>query len=133
MILTSRKLFIADNFSWLFSTTTVKASVLFLYLDIFKIQPSFRRVLHGFILFIALFFIGFLISIITLCQPFSRYWNVLGPGHCGSLSGSQVATSSINVVVDLAIVLLPLPIIWKLKMQTAKKIKIMCIFAVGAM
>jgi len=127
------KLFVADNFSWLFSTTAVKVSVLFLYLDIFKIHTAFRRVLYGFIVFIALFFIGFLVSIITLCQPFSRYWNVLGPGHCGSLSGSQVATSSINTVVDLAIVLLPLPIIWRLQMQTQKKIKIMGIFAVGAM
>jgi len=124
---------VADNFSWLFSTTAVKASVLFLYLDIFKIHTAFRRILYGFIVFIALFFIGFLISIITLCQPFSRYWNVLGPGHCGSLSGSQVATSSINTVVDLAIVLLPLPVIWRLQMQRQKKIKIIGIFAVGAM
>lgn len=88
---------------------------------------------YGFIVFIALFFIGFLISIITLCQPFSRYWNVLGPGHCGSLSGSQIATSSINVVVDLAIVVLPLPVLWKLQMPRQKKLKVMGIFAVGAM
>ncbi len=67
------------------------------------------------------------------CGQGARYWNVLGPGHCGSLSGSQVATSSINTVVDLAIVLLPLPVIWRLQVQRQKKIKIIGIFAVGAM
>jgi hypothetical protein len=127
------QLFIADNFAWLFSTTTVKISVLFLYLDIFTVQISFRRTLYGFITFIGLFFIGFLVTIVTLCQPFSHYWNVTGPGHCGSLAGSQIATSSINTVVDLAVVLLPIPMLWRLHMRKEKKYKIMGIFAVGAM
>jgi len=53
------------------------------------------------------------------------------PGSCGDLETAEIAAAAINMVLDVVIVLLPLPIVWKLQMPTQRKIGITITFALG--
>jgi hypothetical protein len=52
-------------------------------------------------------------------------------GTCGDIATAEMAAAAFNLVLDVVIVLLPLPIVWKLQMPMQKKTGIMVTFALG--
>ena len=79
------------------------------------------------------FDVGVIFMALTICQPLVKNWEPLLPGHCGSLTDSVLWTSVINVAVDLAIIILPMPMIWRLQMATHRKIALTITFGLGSM
>ncbi|OCL09617.1 hypothetical protein AOQ84DRAFT_259372, partial [Glonium stellatum] len=118
-------------FLWTLSNTCVRVSVLLLYIRIF---PVHRLVIFSlfFIICNVLFATGILVSACLLCRPFAYNWNrVTIQGHCGNQLAFNIWMGIINLVFDLIIVILPMPIIWKLQMSIAKKVSIILIFSMG--
>lgn len=69
---------------------------------------------------------------IVLCSPREKIWNLLiTTGHCFNTNAPAEATGIFNIISDLAILLLPVVPIWKLKMPLKKKLMIAAIFATG--
>lgn len=68
---------------------------------------------------------------LTLCRPINFSWNKTIPGTCGDLAKAEMAAAAINMVLDVVIVLLPLPVVWGLQMSKQKKIGITATFALG--
>lgn len=58
-------------------------------------------------------------------------WDFAVLSNCNHLSTPGFVQAAMNIAVDLAIFILPLPIIAKLQMPMAKKIAIAGIFATG--
>ena len=81
--------------------------------------------------------IAFGVSVVTgtfvICRPISRLWNHLQPGACGNMVDFLVAISGCNAATDLIIIILPMPLVWRLQMATRKKIELTFIFALGFM
>lgn len=75
---------------------------------------------------IGLFFQAFLI-----CRPFAKNWEPLLPGTCGSSRASFLADGAINIIIDLAMVILPMPMVWQLQMSHQRKISLTIVFALG--
>lgn len=68
------------------------------------------------------------------CKPISYYWNKWDGEHEGScLSHNKIllAHSTINIILDVAIVVLPMPVLFKLHMRLSKRIGVAAMFAVG--
>ena len=65
------------------------------------------------------------------CNPRQKYWEPIIPGHCFDRGQLGVATSVINIVSDFSILILPLPLIWRLQMSRAKKARVTAVFGVG--
>ncbi|TGO73839.1 hypothetical protein BELL_0327g00020 [Botrytis elliptica] len=65
------------------------------------------------------------------CKPISKAWDpFITTGSCPiKVKYLNIAASSINVISDLAILLLPQGIIWKLKMNASKRLGVSLIFA----
>lgn len=72
-----------------------------------------------------------LIANFTGCQPLERFWNFWVAGHCADRKARNTVTASINIVLDVLILLLPQPVIWKLQMTNARKIGVFVVFSVG--
>lgn len=53
------------------------------------------------------------------------------PGHCLSRHYLGVASGIMNVISDFSILILPLPIIWRLQMSWDKKSRVFAVFGVG--
>lgn len=55
------------------------------------------------------------------------------PGSCGDLAKAEMAAAAFNLVLDVLIVLLPVPIVWRLQLPKQKKVGITATFALGLM
>ena len=79
-----------------------------------------------------------LISVILLvcliCNPIAYIFDKTIPdGHCGDLLQFELYTSISNLTMDAITVILPMPIHWRLQMQTKKKIGLTIVLGMGAM
>ncbi|KAI0552506.1 hypothetical protein F4679DRAFT_534337 [Xylaria curta] len=78
-----------------------------------------------------LFYIAVLISWALACRPFSRFWNKIIPGQCIDIKIVALVTAVIDLILDIATLLLPQRIIWNLNMSTKRKLGISAVFTVG--
>lgn len=65
------------------------------------------------------------------CIPHRKIWDRTVPGKCFSRTALDTAMASINVVSSVFILILPQKVIWSLQMNTAKKIGVSSVFAIG--
>lgn len=114
----------------------IKLSILLQYLRIFV--PDRKGNLATFIAiqiciwFIFSFSVIYLFWNIFLCNPREKLWNpLITTGHCYNSNTDAESSGIFNVVSDFAILLLPMPCLWKLQMPMRKKILMVGVFATG--
>ncbi|KAI0868255.1 hypothetical protein GGS24DRAFT_506965 [Hypoxylon argillaceum] len=78
-----------------------------------------------------LFYTIVLIAANMSCKPYAKLWDKTLPGTCNDNNAFDVATATYNLLSDLLILLLPQRIIWRLHLQTKKKIGIAILFGIG--
>ena len=114
----------------------VKLSILMLYLRVFVPNRQANRVLSiaiGFSIAVnVVYYITNTVSLIAQCVPREKIWNpFLAGGHCIDVAVIYKATGIFNILSDFAILILPMPAIWKLHVQSAKKVGLAAVFATG--
>ncbi|RAL14713.1 uncharacterized protein BO97DRAFT_441673 [Aspergillus homomorphus CBS 101889] len=107
-----------------------KFSYLFFYLRIF-VTPGFRIAAQVCMGCAAAYWLGSMLQIFLICQPFEKNWNSTLPGHCASMNVAFSTIGAFNLVTDLAIMALPVHHIWKLQTSTATKLALYGIFGLG--
>ena len=80
---------------------------------------------------VCLFFIGSIVTSLRLCQPIAYAWDRTIAGSCGDLATTELAAAAFNMGLDVVIVLLPLPVIWRLQVIKQKKIGVTVTFTLG--
>lgn len=117
---------------WAAANTAVKISVLDLYIQIFR-NKRFRIVSYV-LMGVS---IGYLIMVILeaflLCRPVAYSWNKLRRGKCGDERKVYLSSGIVNLIIDVVIVILPMPMLWGLQLGLAKKLALTFIFGVGAL
>jgi hypothetical protein len=108
-----------------------KISILVFYLRIFP-HRIFRYAAFATIGMIMVSMM--LIFFLTLfsCHPVSYFWDKDQHGRCLDVNALAYANSSMSIVQDLIITILPLPILANLNIGTKKKIGVSFMFAVGS-
>ncbi|RWA05041.1 hypothetical protein EKO27_g10070 [Xylaria grammica] len=116
---------------WIWSLFAIKVSILDIYIRIFPIK-SFIAICRGFIAFQVAWVLAAFLEILLLCRPLAYQWDKSIPGGvCGSFFQSYYSTHIIIFITDFALALLPVPVLWKLKMEPRKKISVALMFALG--
>ncbi|KAM0335545.1 hypothetical protein ACHAQA_000593 [Verticillium albo-atrum] len=116
---------------WNATTCFTKLSVLLMYMSIFPVR---RVILPCRILgvFIILWNIGGILGGVLVCRPFAMNWDQTIPGgKCGNQPMYYMALGIINILVEVTMLALPLPVLYKLQMPMRKKIVIISMFSVG--
>ncbi|KAJ6078656.1 hypothetical protein N7467_008409 [Penicillium canescens] len=68
----------------------------------------------------------------TECDPFNHYWIVLpDPGICCQAQLQLIVLGVLNVITDLMLIALPIPILVLVKRSTVEKLQLAVLFAVG--
>ncbi|KAL8849902.1 MAG: hypothetical protein Q9221_005168 [Calogaya cf. arnoldii] len=112
--------------------TSIKSSVLCLYLRIFGINKNFALVVKCFIVVVVAWGIAVLLSTIFQCNPVRGAWDISVPrDQCINLRIWLIATNVPNIVIDFSIICLPIPLIWKLKLSIERKIGLTGVFLLG--
>ena len=112
---------------------TTKFSLLCLYLRVFP-TPRSRRFSYVLLALTAAFWTTFTATVIFQCTPVSGAWQVWDgerPAKCINQNAMVISTSSFNIFLDLAIIALPLPELYKLNLSLRKKIQAMVVFSLG--
>lgn len=78
-------------------------------------------------------FIAVVISDLAECQPFDHYWQVLPDpgGHCRQGYVNLLTNGVCNVLTDLLLVVLPIPIIVSSQMALTRKIQLVLLFSMS--
>ncbi|KAK1140232.1 hypothetical protein N8T08_010529 [Aspergillus melleus] len=125
------KLVLGFNMMYVGSVTLSKVSILLFYQRIFQIRKPFR---------IASWIVGFLVfgffasnefGLIFSFSPVEAQWKVWLPNTTIQIKQFWLATGIINVLLDVIILCLPQPLVWKLKMGWKQRILLSGVFCLG--
>ena len=117
-----------------FCTTTTKISILLLYRRIFTTHtPWFKWTLYAIMAFSISWTLAGFFTLIFQCTPVRHYWEKIVPhAYCLNWASALIALAAINAVWNASILLLPLPMIWKLQMPFRRRIAVSAIFVIGS-
>ena len=118
---------------YLISLIGYKMAILLIYLRLFGVSKKFK-----YSTWVVMFFVcGYLFSNFWTqlfgCSPPSKYWDPNTPGHCMNYTKAGLAYGSMNISSDLFNLVLPLPMIWHLRLSRREKIGVSLIFMSGIM
>lgn len=85
------------------------------------------RVIYG---FLVVTFIAVIVGTLTECRPFGHYWQVVpDPGpRCREGMVQLITMGVCDMVTDLVLIIYPIPIVLKSKMQASKKLSLILLF-----
>ena len=116
---------------WALSNTSVKLSILHLYIMIFRIR-SFRIITYILMGTTIIYCAIVILEAFLICRPLAFFWNKTIEGSCGNEQAIFLSTGILNLMIDVMVVILPMPMLWGLQMKVAKKIALTGIFGLGA-
>ncbi|KAL9607322.1 MAG: hypothetical protein Q9167_007756, partial [Letrouitia subvulpina] len=114
------------------SITIIKISILFFYARLFPFR-SFRiaAIIIGGIEI--LWWIGLMLTAFLHCRPLAYYWDRSIPnGYCTNDNLIGYTITSVNIVTDVIVLLMPLPWLWGLQLNLAKRLAIIGLFVLGS-
>lgn len=132
-IATAYELEEVEGFIYMASITFPKLAVLALYMRIFTMRP-YRIAVYITGGTIILNCIGGMIAHSILCAPFTFSWERTTPGGiCGNNVAAYLWFSVLNVVTDVVMLVLPMPALYKLRVELAVKIGLFFTFICGSL
>lgn len=115
--------------------TIAKLSALAFYVRIFGWRNNPRRLWKIAIWFGVFLVVSYVVVdvpvTITQCRPIRKYWDQSIPGYCVSRDVVFAAMTCYNILADIYILILPMPLIYKLHMKRPKKLLVAATFVIG--
>jgi len=111
-----------------------KASCLLFYTRIFgrpHVSGLFKWAIWATHAFNILWFIGIVFGTIFMCDPVAKNYNPTLPGKCGTTNSLWLGSAVPSVIIDLVLLTLPLPMIWRLRLDRGRKIALLIIFIIS--
>jgi hypothetical protein len=75
--------------------------------------------------------VGVVFGTIFLCNPIEKSYNPSIPGQCGSKSSLYIGSAVPSVLIDLIILILPLPKLWNLHADRGRRVGLIVVFTFG--
>jgi hypothetical protein len=124
---------------WLYASTVLytfgafltKVTLLLLIARVFSIRKLVSRAIYAFIFFLILAYSPIQILKIRVCTPIRRYWDPNVPGVCLNQEVLFICDISLAILTDLLILLIPIPLVWRMNSTWRKKLKIMLLLGAG--
>lgn len=133
-ILTTSKLRVASQLTYLFLTTAAKLSVLLLYRRIFTLKIRWFRIAWWVNTIVAILNgVVLLIIGLTTCAPHPPSYEWQHVGSCRENPRSIAPMGFINATTDLMILLLPTQICWSLQLSRKRKVGVLLVLGLGLM
>ncbi|KAL2845824.1 hypothetical protein BJX68DRAFT_256694 [Aspergillus pseudodeflectus] len=119
-----------DNLFYALTLPTIKISILFMYHRLFPVRKfTYASIVVGLIV------TGWMVSVVTVqiftCTPVRGAWIPSAADHCINQTKFYYGNSVSNVLTDVCILAMPMPLIWRLKMSRRKKVAVTGILLMG--
>ncbi|KAK7911144.1 hypothetical protein PG985_013625 [Apiospora marii] len=143
LLVTTEQISLAGQIQWTFylllplALGCTKMSFLFFYKRVFAIERTGATniLLIGMIVLITMWMTGFFLTTLFQCKLYpSAAW--VSPmaqlQHCISQPKVALALTITDFMTDIAIISIPIPLIWRLHLKPAKKFAVTGVFLLGA-
>ncbi|KAJ5820021.1 hypothetical protein N7474_005612 [Penicillium riverlandense] len=115
------------------AVTAIKSSILLFYLTLAKGQFLFRVVVLVTFGIVILF--GLSLTLVNLfpCRPLSASFLIETPPgtYCIDIVALYISSAPINILTDVAIFFLPMPILWNIRLPRRQKVILLLTFGAG--
>ncbi|CAK7226667.1 hypothetical protein SCUCBS95973_006276 [Sporothrix curviconia] len=116
---------------WACGVFAVKVGILLFYWRVFPTR-SFRVGVIGVACLSSGIFLGNFFSFMLQCLPIALFWDETVQGSCINRNAFYLASAIINVCGDVAVLFLPIPVVWGLHTSRSKKFSLSFLFLLGA-
>ncbi|KAL9037606.1 MAG: hypothetical protein Q9214_005629 [Letrouitia sp. 1 TL-2023] len=114
------------------SMAATKISILLLYRRIFPIW-KLRYIAWTVGIFIFAYSFAAVFLAIFRCHPIRAIWNPLVKAHCDNTNATILVMAIFNVVTDVIVLVLPMPVVWGLQLPKTRKFQVMAVFLLGSL
>lgn len=108
-----------------------KIAILLLYSRIFHPNRHAVIFIYVFIGVMVAYYVPNTFLKLFECLPVRKSWDKSVPGHCIDNWGLILSDCVVSLFSDFVILILPMPLIWRLKMPAKKKAQVTVVFTVG--
>ncbi|KAI0171951.1 hypothetical protein GGR52DRAFT_448378 [Hypoxylon sp. FL1284] len=113
--------------------TLIKLSILTLYLRLFNVDKRFRVSCYVMMVFVLAWGIAIVFTTIFQGSPVPAAWDKTIPdSKCFHLSAFLVGSNVPNILADVVIITLPMPLLWGMKLSPIRKLGLIALFLVAA-
>lgn len=109
----------------------VKSSVLFFLLRLGGHDTAVRRSIYLLNTVNLMLLVSVFMASIFTCVPISKYWNPSMDGHCNRQDLQYIITSSITVITDVLVMIIPVKLVVGLQMTKRTKISLITVLCIG--
>ncbi|KAL4935534.1 hypothetical protein BDV06DRAFT_126656 [Aspergillus oleicola] len=124
------KIFLANQFTYFILSPAIKISIVCFYRRVFTIKP-FQWASLAINILIAAWGVAIFLACALQCRPLKAYWDHSVDGSCFDSTEFVIVNQVFNVVMDFAILALPIPMIWNLQRAWQDKLALNGVFALG--
>lgn len=118
---------------WVTAVTIIRAAIIILYIQIFPTR-SFSIASYVALAVNVVFGASAVIADCLICQPITYRWApTMVDGSCGDQRLLDMYIAILNLLQDVAVVILPMPVLWGLQLAKSKKVALSCMFGIGIM
>lgn len=81
---------------------------------------------------IVMYSLAAIFALVFACTPMQKNWDItVKEGQCIDKGAIYVATASVNAATNLVLLVLPIPIVLKMKFPKLEKFALVCAFVIG--
>lgn len=119
---------------WLATAAATKASLLLLYYRLFSPSRRFRVAVYIGSAIVFCQWFSLTVSSIFQCRPVAAFWNRSIQGaECIDLPRFTIVSGVLNLLTDVLILCLPVPMVWGLNTTNVQKITLTAMFLLGVL
>ena len=111
---------------------SIKLSILLLYIKLLAPGMKIRFAIYAIIAFVAGSMIAFTFSLVFGCRPLAKLYHPVMPGYCIDVLKQAFWQGVVNVLSDVMVLAIPIPIVWPMQMPLKHKLGVIGIFSTGS-
>lgn len=116
-----------------FAVTTTKGSLLYLYYRVFFVNRTFMIALRATGIFVVCHCLVNTFFTIFQCVPIDANWKIGVKHVCQNVDLGATIVSAFNVLTDFVILIMPMPLLYKMQKPLKQKLQIMGLFCLGGL
>ena len=110
----SEQCFLAAGVFWALAIACIKLSLLDFYISIFRV-PIFVASAYVIAALSISLMVAVIFATMLICRPLSYNWDRSEKGTCGPPTALYLGGGIVNLLIDVSIVVLPMPMLWGLQ------------------
>ncbi|KAH9835478.1 FAD/NAD(P)-binding domain-containing protein [Teratosphaeria destructans] len=127
------RIFFFDEILYIAALPIIKIAICCTYLRIFP-QKDFRKAVYVALGLNLGYAFALMVVTIFQCTPINAAWLAWDKEHegtCRDINAQSWASAATNIVLDIFVVVLPMPVLWQLNLNPRKRLLVMLMFGVG--